>query len=111
MFLIKSQKKQQINLIAYNLMNTQGGFMKDKRNCGAPYPIYPPVMGIPNMPYMTGYQQGYTNNSLSSNTVETQINNLEQQMTNLETRVSRLENMLNTNKNNSQYNGSNYYMV
>ena len=84
--------------------------MKDKRNCGTPYPIYPPMMGIPNMPYMTGYQQGYTNNSLSSNTIEAQINNLEQQMTNLEIRVSKLENMLNANKNN-QYNGSNYYMV
>lgn len=87
--------------------------MKEKRNCGAPYPIYPPVMGIPNMqvPFINGYQQGYTNNSLSSNTIETQINNLEQQMTNLETRVSRLENMINTNKNSNQYNGSNYYMV
>lgn len=86
--------------------------MKDKRNCNTPYPIYPPVMGIPPMqvPYMAGYQQGYTNNSISSNTVEQQINNLEQQMTNLETRVSRLENMLNGN-NNNQYNGSNYYMV
>ncbi len=91
--------------------------MKDKRNCQTPYPIYPPVMGFPTMPtpYMTGYNQGYSNNSLSSNTIEQQINNLEQQMTNLETRVSRIENLLNTNNtnntNNNQYNGSNYYMV
>ena len=88
--------------------------MKEKRNCAAPYPVYPPIMGVPTMPtpYMTGYNQGYTNNSISSNTIEQQINNLEQQMTNLETRVSRLENMLNGNKNNNnQYNGSNYYMV
>ena len=89
--------------------------MKDKRNCSTPYPVYPPVMGIPAIPtpYMTGYNQGYTNNSITSNTIEQQINNLEQQMTNLETRVSRLENMLNGNNNstNNQYNGSNYYMV
>lgn len=87
--------------------------MKDKRNCGTPYPIYPPVMGIPPIqaPYIAGYQQGMANTNISSNTVEQQINNLEQQMTNLETRVSRLENMFNSNTNNNQYNGSNYYMV
>ena len=84
--------------------------MKEKRNCGTPYPVYPqpvPIMEMPlATPYMTGYNQGYTQNSISSNTIE-------QQMTNLETRVSRLENMLNTNNSNSnnQYNGSNYYMV
>lgn len=91
--------------------------MKDKRNCGVPYPIYPqypqamPIMGMPNMPtpYMTGFNQGYTQNSISSNTIEQQLNNLEQQLNNLETRVSKLENMATTN--NSQYNGSNYYMV
>ena len=88
--------------------------MKDKRNCGTPYPVYPQMMGVPPMPtpYMAGYSQGYTSNSISSNTVEMQINNLEQQMTNLETRISRLENMLNSgNSNSNQYNGSNYYMV
>lgn len=88
--------------------------MKDKRNCNAPYPVYPPVMGIPGIPtpYMNGYNQGYSNNNISSNTNLQQINNLEQQMTNLETRVSRLENVLNGNNNsNNQYNGSNYYMV
>lgn len=91
--------------------------MKEKRNCGTPYPVYPqpvPMMEMPlATPYMAGYNQGYTQNSISSNTIEQQINNLEQQMTNLETRVSRLENMLNTNNSNSnnQYNGSNYYMV
>lgn len=84
--------------------------MKEKRNCGTPYPVYPqpvPMMEMPlATPYMAGYNQGYTQNSISSNTIE-------QQMTNLETRVSRLENMLNTNNSNSnnQYNGSNYYMV
>ena len=84
--------------------------MKEKRNCGTPYPVYPqpvPIMEMPlATPYMAGYNQGYTQNSISSNTIE-------QQMTNLETRVSRLENMLNTNNSNSnsQYNGSNYYMV
>ena len=81
--------------------------MKDKRNCGTPYPIYTPVMGIPPMqtPYMAGYHQGYTNNSISSNTIEQQLNNLEK-------RISRLENILNGNNNNSnQYSGSNYYMV
>lgn len=88
--------------------------MKDKRNCGTPYPIYPPVMGLPAMPtpYMSGYNQGYSNNSLSSNTIEQQINNLEQQINNLESRLSKIENTLsNNNSNNSQYNGSNYYMV
>lgn len=90
--------------------------MKDKRNCGVPYPMYPqypqtmPIMGMANMPnpYMTGYTQGYNQNSISSNTIEQQLNNLEQQLNNLENRVTKLENMTN---NNSQYNGSNYYMV
>ena len=72
-------------------------------------------MNIPAMPtpYMTGYNQGYSNNSLSSNTIEQQINNLEERLTNLESRVSRIENTLNSNSNNNgaQYNGSNYYMV
>lgn len=91
--------------------------MKEKRNCGTPYPMYPqamPIMGVPPMPtpYMTGYSQGYTSNSISSNTIEQQLNNIDQQITNLETRVQRIENMLNTNtSNNTQYNGSNYYMV
>lgn len=88
--------------------------MKEKRNCGMPYPVYPqnvPMMGVPT-PYMTGFTQGYTQNSISSNTALQQISNLEQQMTNLETRVSRLENALSSNNsNNNQYNGSNYYMV
>lgn len=86
--------------------------MKDKRNCGTPYPIYPPMMGIPSMqsPYMTGYGQGFTNNSISSNTLEQQINNIDSRINNLENRVSKLESMLN-NSSNNQYNGSNYYMV
>lgn len=85
--------------------------MKEKRNCNSPYPVYPPNMGIPIMPtpFMTGYQQGYTNNSITSNTIEQQMNNLEAQLNNLETRVSKLESMLNSN--NQQYNNSNYYMV
>ena len=89
--------------------------MKDKRNCGANYPIYqPPMMpfiGMPN-PYQMGYNQGYTTNSISSNTLEQQLNNLEQQVNNLESRVTRLENMNNINIiNNNKYNNSNYYMV
>lgn len=83
--------------------------MKEKRNCSAPYPIYPPMMGIPS-PYMAGYNQGYTNNSISSNTLEQQANNLDERLNNLESRISRIENILN-NKNSTQYSGSNYYMV
>lgn len=84
--------------------------MKEKRNCGAPYPVYPQMM-VPTMPtpYMTGYNQGYTNNQYNS--AEQQISNLDERLTNLESRVSRIENMLNSNNNNNQYNGSNYYMV
>lgn len=80
--------------------------MKDKRNCGTPYPIYPQNV-IPTMPvpYMTGYNQNYT----VSNTIDQQINGLEQKVAHLETRLSKLENLL--NNTNNQYNGSNYYMV
>ena len=34
--------------------------MKDKRNCGVPYPVYPQVIIPPvQTPYMAGYNQGY----------------------------------------------------
>lgn len=90
--------------------------MKDKRNCGYSYPMYPqqmiqpfPTMPVMPTPYQAGYNQGYTNNSLSSNTVEQQLNNLEQQIRDLDQRVSRLESLNNTSNN--KYNNSNYYMV
>jgi len=90
--------------------------MKEKRNCngGMPYPMYPqPMMPMMQMgmttPYQTGYTQGYSANSISSNTIEQQLNNLEQQINQLEQRVNRLENINNVNSN--KYNNSNYYMV
>ena len=87
--------------------------MKDKRNCGAAYPVYPqpimPPMGIPT-PYMAGYNQGYSTNSISSNTMEQSPNNLEQQINNLNTRVTKLESMI-SQGNTTNYNDTNYYMV
>lgn len=84
--------------------------MKDKRNCGVPYPVYPQVIIPPvQTPYMAGYNQGYNTSSIQYN--DKQINNLEERLNNIETRISRLENIMNNNSNNNQYNGSNYYMV
>ena len=90
--------------------------MKDKRNCNSNYPIYPqPMMPISPMqspmPYQMGYNQGYLNNSISSNTYEMQINNLEQQLNLLDQRVTRLESINKNNMINNKYTDSNYYMV
>lgn len=92
--------------------------MKEKRNCSMPYPTYqpmpmmqaPPMMMPPT--YQTGYNQGYTNNSITSNTLEQQMNNLLQQINNLESRITKLESMYQTpNNTTNNYNDSNYYMV
>ncbi len=81
--------------------------MKDKRNCGGIPPMYPGPMPIPT-PYGMGYNQGYTNNSISSNTLEQQLNSINQQINNIEARLTKLENMTG---NNTTYNDTNYYMV
>lgn len=100
--------------------------MKEKRQCGnnMNYPVYqqpmmvppmgypmfqggfqPNMIGMNNMPNMTGMTGGVT-----SNTFEQQINNIEQQINLLDRRITRLEN-LNNNTNSNNYNDSNYYMV
>ena len=88
--------------------------MKEKRNCGMTYPSYPQPMMPPIMPPMQvpfGYQGGYPNNgSVSSNTIEQQLNNMFQQINNLEARVTKLESMASSG-NTTTYNDSNYYMV
>lgn len=83
--------------------------MKDKRNCGGIPPMMPgpmPMMGMPT-PYGMGYNQGYSNNSINSNTLEQQLNSINQQINNLESRVTKLESMT----GNTTYNDTNYYMV
>lgn len=87
--------------------------MKDKRNCGMPYPMYggmPMPLPMPT-PYQTGFNQGYQTNSVSSNTIEQQLNNLFNQINNLEARVTNLENKQSSGGNTTTYNDSNYYMV
>ncbi len=86
--------------------------MKDKRNCGGQFPMYggmPMPLPIPT-PYQTGFDQGYVQNSVSSNTIEQQLNNLFNQINNLEARVTNLENKQSSG-NTTTYNDSNYYMV
>lgn len=91
--------------------------MKDKRNCGGMYPIYPQPMPnqMPMMPYQQMPYYNYTQTTTNSN----EISNMQNQINNLENRVSKLEQMANsmgsTNSlgsiNNSKYTDSNYYMV
>ena len=93
--------------------------MKDKRNCNnnMNYPIYPafqnfqsPMM-IPPMEYPNYQPLPNYNNSISTNTIEQQINNLEQQINLLDQRLTRLEKQNLNNNNYNKYNDSNYYMV
>ncbi len=94
--------------------------MKKDRDCGmTAYPIYPPYQnmnmgmippyGLPNMPMpmplptgMTYTQSQNNPNSVSTNTVEQQLNTQQQEINNLEKRVSTLETMFN-NYNMSSY--------
>ena len=82
--------------------------MKDKRNCGGIPPMMPGPMPVMPTPYGMGYNQGYANNSISSNTIEQQLNSINQQINNLEARVTKLETM---SGNSTTYNDTNYYMV
>ncbi len=96
--------------------------MKKDRNCGTamPYPIYPPyqagMMPMPGMgmtPFM-GSNMGNINGSVSTNTIEEQLNNLEQQINLLDKRITNLESMYNTSNSvnyTNKYNSSNYQMM
>lgn len=95
--------------------------MKKDRNCGgASYPIYPPYppMGMmPNMmpmPYPAMPNQTNAGTSVSSNTIEQQLNSLEQRVNLLDRRVTTLENMFNNSSSSpysNNYNSSNYQML
>lgn len=84
--------------------------MKDKRNCGMNYPIYQQPFMIPPTPYPV---YPYNGGTISSNTIEQQLNNIEQQLNLLDQRITRLEktSTTNTTNNYNKYNDSNYYMV
>ncbi len=96
--------------------------MKKDRNCGTPYPIYPPYPGMmPGLPMMqtpmmqTPMMQPTMNMSVTQNTVEQQLNTMEQRINSLENRVTTLENMMNNSNSvlysNTKYNSSNYQMM
>ena len=99
--------------------------MKKDRNCGVPYPVYPPYQATPYMPGMSMPGMGMPNMGMSSmgavpfnagtsnqNTMSDQmIQNLQEQITLLDKRVTNLETMLNTQNNISQYSSSNYQMM
>ena len=99
--------------------------MKKDRNCGVPYPVYPPNQATPYMPGMSMPGMGMPNMGMSSmgavpfnagtsnqNTMSDQmIQNLQEQITLLDKRVTNLETMLNTQNNISQYSSSNYQMM
>jgi len=82
-----------------------------------PYPSVPmatpynvnPYTGSLN-PYDMGYTAGYSNNSISSNTIEQQLNSLQERLNILEQKVDKIETSMN-NSNSNKYNNSNYYMV
>lgn len=85
--------------------------MKKDRNCGVPYPVYPPYQGIPYMPNMMGpfYDNGMNNSTVNSNQT---ISNLQEQVNLLDRRVTNLETMLNSNNNvGSNYSSTTYQMM
>lgn len=98
--------------------------MKKDRNCGmnaVPYPIYPSYQPMPGMqmqggaiPMMPQYPFD-TNQAVSSNTLEQQLNSIQQQINMLDRRVTRLENNSSDNNMNqyssSNYSDSNYHMM
>ena len=96
--------------------------MKKDRNCGVPYPVYPPYQGIPYMPNMNMPNMGMTGavpfnvgmpstTTTSSSSTDQNIQNLQEQITLLDKRVTNLETMLNSQNNISQYSSSNYQMM
>ena len=105
---------------------------KDNRDCGMPYPVYPPYQGmnmVPQfgMPYQgmnMGMNMGMpmmnyptmttttTNISNTTNNIEQQLNNIEQEINNLDRRISNLENIYNSsNLSANKYSSSNYQMM
>lgn len=97
--------------------------MKD-RNCGVPYPVYPPYQGMPYMPNMSmpgmgmpsmeavPFNAGPSSNSTTSNmTPDQTCQSLQERINLLDKRVTNLETMLNTQNNVSQYSSSNYQMM
>ena len=95
--------------------------MKKDRNCGVPYPVYPPYQGIPYMPGMNMPGMGISNmgampfntglNQNMNMSTDQTVQNLQEQITLLDKRVTNLETMLNTQNNISQYSSSNYQMM
>lgn len=100
--------------------------MKKDRNCGVPYPVYPPYQATPYMPGMSmpgmvmpnmgnigavPFNAGTNNQTSNSMMSDQMIQNLQEQITLLDKRVTNLETMLNTQNNISQYSSSNYQMM
>ena len=94
--------------------------MKKDRNCGVPYPVYPPYQGVPYMPNMSNmdipsavpFNMGMSSpTTASSSSTDQNIQNLQEQITLLDKRVTNLETMLNSQNNISQYSSSNYQMM
>lgn len=96
--------------------------MKKDRNCGVPYPVYPPYQGIPYMPNMNMQNMGIpsavpfnvgmsSTATTSGSSTDQNIQNLQEQITLLDKRVTNLETMLNSQNNISQYSSSNYQMM
>ena len=87
--------------------------MKKDRNCGMPYPAYPPyAMPInQNMaanPGMMNIPNGYANTpNMGSNTLQEQLNNMQGQINMLDKRLTNLESALSTK---DSFNGSNYHV-
>lgn len=98
--------------------------MKKDRDCGMPYPVYPPYQGMNMVPPMGMPYQGVpmmsypsVNTTTSSqtsttNNIEQQINNIEQEINNLDRRISNLENIYNSsNISSNKYNSSGFQMM
>ena len=98
--------------------------MKKDRNCGVPYPIYPPYQGMMPMGMQSGMQPGMmmqpgmnqpmmnppmmnqTQYSQVSGTIEQQLSSLNSQVSSLEKRVSSLESLVG-----NKYNSSNFQVM
>ena len=111
--------------------------MKKERNCGMnPYPVYQnypqmmpgmmnpgmmnpgistPMMPPGNVQMVPQYTNFNSQDGLSSNTIEQQMNQIQRQISNLEARVSKLESSINTigntSFNSTQYSNGNYHIV
>lgn len=91
--------------------------MKKDRNCGVPYPIYPPYQGMPMMGNMMGMPTPYSaqNFQTPQSNYDQQLNNLNDRINNLDKRITILEEMFNQNNSvnysNNTYNSNNYPMM